>query len=43
MNTSENTSAQSPGKKRRPLLIIDVDTGENTKGRIEVFKDDEPA
>lgn len=25
------------------MLLIDVDTGENEKDRIEVFKDDQPA
>ena len=30
-------------RSRRPLLIIDVDTGNNQKDRIEVFNGDEPA
>ena len=30
-------------RSRRPLLIIDVDTGNNEKDRIEVFHGDEPA
>lgn len=29
--------------RKRPLLIIDVDTGDNTKDQIEVYKEDEPA
>ena len=29
-------------RRKRPLLIIDIDTGENQKDRIELFKDDDP-
>lgn len=33
----------STNRGRRPLLIIDIDTGENQKGRIEVDREDDPS
>lgn len=35
-------SSRMMSTRGRPLLIIDVDTGDNAKDRIEVFKDDKP-
>jgi hypothetical protein len=34
------TSSKHVSVRGRPLLIIDVDTGDNEKDRIEVFKND---
>jgi hypothetical protein len=38
-----NSIVDESSRRKRPLLIIDVDTGENAKDRIEVYKDDQPA
>lgn len=36
-------SSRMMSTRGRPLLIIDVDTGDNAKDRIEVYRDDQPA
>ena len=36
-------SDQASVRVKKPLLFIEVDTGESTRAKIEVFKGDDPA
>ena len=36
-------SDQASVRIKKPLLFIEVDTGESTRAKIEVFKGDDPA